>query len=658
MAHCEATVPVPGYWYSGDDDDFLLGRPGKPVALQKGGERASSAPRHAWRAAGGASPLRTTSDLRPAHGTSQHWPEYWVDSLRTRCQCSCSRRRTPSPSSGYGRWRRPLSADSWRRSHSPPRNSSVADILRDSSASRGDDPFPERRALHWPRPAKHSQHYHWDIYSPSPSAMRHRRPAVWSAGDFKRRLYEARQRGRFAEKAVLAEVADHNEMLRKLMHIPVTEMVTHIHCMHMLQIPTQDPHVEPNVSISTMSAGEAIRFFGPRGRGGAAHRGAVCVLNFANGTYHHVGGGYRNGVMAQEEELCRQIPALAASLLQAKNDGFYPFGPSTCSHPSSPARYSDVLFTQGLELVRSSERDGYEVLPYEERVPVSVISAAAPNIRHGEVNDGGLVYKTIQTIFVAPWLRQRGERIRTLILGAWGTGPFGGDPVRMAHLFALALRHDNLGSFYREVHFAIPGRDPNGAEAVFRDVLQESGLRVRHVDPLAPSVERPVSGPSMAPAAPLQAPSAAPAGTPDHAPASPPGSSAAAAEGNAVRGSPSGQRLESPPRPPSAGYGPPKPGAAVPHAQAPILEILMRLTQKLVNSGLTPRQLFTGIELLMDRILPYDDFERVLRTVDPQLTAREFRCLFREFETSGNDGIDVREFILALEALHGNMGPR
>lgn len=206
----------------------------------------------------------------------------------------------------------------------------------------------------------------------------------------------------------------------------------------------------------------------------------VCALNFANG--ETPGGGYKSGATAQEEDLCRQCPNLYTTLYTAAKEGLYPFGPCTCRSASHPEKYSDVLYTAGVVLARGGMEDGYPLMLEKDQVIMSMVAAAAPNIRFAsEISDPELIYHTVQSIFVAPRLTE--PEVNTLILGAWGCGAFGGDPKQIAELFVRALISDNFGELYKEIHFAIPKLAPtdNNYE-VFAQVLKEFQLEVVDLD--------------------------------------------------------------------------------------------------------------------------------------------------------------------------------
>merc|ERR1712187_497051 len=213
----------------------------------------------------------------------------------------------------------------------------------------------------------------------------------------------------------------------------------------------------------------------------ASKRGAVvCGLNFANGEKE--GGGYKHGATAQEEDLCRRIPTLYTSLYNAARDGCYPFGPATCTSPDRPAKYSDVLYTGHLTVARAGEEDGYQLLPKEEQRKVSLVAAAAPNIKFkDEINDTNLIYRTIRSIFIAPKMAE--PEVNTLILGAWGCGAFGGDPRVISELFGKALFQENLGQLYREVHIAIPKTSPHDVNyGTFLDYFKRCDPALREIE--------------------------------------------------------------------------------------------------------------------------------------------------------------------------------
>jgi len=296
------------------------------------------------------------------------------------------------------------------------------------------------------------------------------RATAWDAEAFRQRVAQARATGEIrAVKSVLREVSEHNYTLRDQWPVPRTVHVTLQRCLQ--SRPTGHSRA-PELTFSASSTADAALHFALAGGGRK-----VVALNFANGST--VGGGYKNGATAQEEDLCRRFPCLYTSLNNANREGLYPFGPSTCSSPDRPAKYSDVLWTPGAILARAGEVDGFSLLPPERQVAVSLVAAAAPNLRFAnppELNDSNLMYDAIKAILIAPKVMQ--PEVTTIILGAWGCGAFGGNPDDISELFCRALSDERLGRLYKEVHFAIleSGRGEDRNAKVFREALRKHGL--------------------------------------------------------------------------------------------------------------------------------------------------------------------------------------
>lgn len=290
----------------------------------------------------------------------------------------------------------------------------------------------------------------------------------WDHEDFLRRLTQAKATGEIPQiKRVLVDVSENNYVLRdKWRPLPRTVAVTNADCLRLQsQLQPRGRGREAQVSFSCETTADAIISCARRG-------GVVCALNFANGV--HVGGGYKNGAIAQEEDLCRRCPTLYTSLNFAKRDGHYPFGPSTCRSVSQPEKYHNVLYTRGIVVARGGEETGYKLLPQGEQVMCSLVTAAAPNLKGGELFDKDLLYKAVQSIFIAPVADDR--RVNTLILGAWGCGVFGCDPRQIAELFVQAIKRDRLGELYERIVFAIPSfgmRQGDSNLDVFKRTLRE-----------------------------------------------------------------------------------------------------------------------------------------------------------------------------------------
>lgn len=157
----------------------------------------------------------------------------------------------------------------------------------------------------------------------------------------------------------------------------------------------------------------------------------IAIMNFANRII--TGGCYLQGAPAQEEALCRSIPQLYTSLKQIT----YPFNVDT------------VLFTPNVRIIRDGEQ--LVILPEKERVYVSVVSAAAPDLNRESYNEFR-VNKTLKNLFYS--VKKNDSNIDTLVLGAWGCGAFLNDPIKMAHIMKNICQKYN-GMFDRII-FAIP----------------------------------------------------------------------------------------------------------------------------------------------------------------------------------------------------------
>lgn len=270
-------------------------------------------------------------------------------------------------------------------------------------------------------------------------------------------------------------MSEHNYLLRDRWPVPRTVAVPAAQC---FAHPLPPLDRDPEVSFSSMSTADAMLHFAILGD----RKRKVSGLNFANGI--NVGGGYKTGAVAQEEDLCRRMTCLYTSLNNAKRDALYPFGPSTCASRDRPAKYCDVLWTKDVILARSGDAKGFDLLPPEQQVPVSLVSAAAPNLRFAsppELCDQALLYESVKAILIASHMKQ--PEVTTVVLGAWGCGAFGGDPKNISELFCRALVHDRLGRLYREVHFAIPrfGEEDHNAD-VFRETFRREGVCFRDLD--------------------------------------------------------------------------------------------------------------------------------------------------------------------------------
>jgi uncharacterized protein (TIGR02452 family) len=161
----------------------------------------------------------------------------------------------------------------------------------------------------------------------------------------------------------------------------------------------------------------------------------VLALNFANGL--QPGGGFLQGNRAQESVLCRST-ALFATL-----DG----DPMYAAHATRPAPDSTdwAILSRDVPVFRDDVGR-----PWDRPWRLSILTCAAPYAPTiGQERSAQLMQSRIRRVLAIA----RAHGYSTLVLGAWGCGTYGNDPVRVAATFHAALR-EQAGAF-EDVVFAV-----------------------------------------------------------------------------------------------------------------------------------------------------------------------------------------------------------
>ncbi len=165
------------------------------------------------------------------------------------------------------------------------------------------------------------------------------------------------------------------------------------------------------------------------------------ALNFANGI--HPGGGFLHGARAQEEALCR-CSALYTTLA---GDAMY----REHAKRSRPDSTDWAIYSPDVPVFRTD--DGREIA---QPWLLSFITCAAPYAPSiGQPEASALLRLRIQRVLAIA----RAYGHTALVLGAWGCGAFGNDPVRTAADFREALEHTFNGAF-GDIIFAITDWSP------------------------------------------------------------------------------------------------------------------------------------------------------------------------------------------------------
>lgn len=181
------------------------------------------------------------------------------------------------------------------------------------------------------------------------------------------------------------------------------------------------------------------------------------VMNFASAV--NPGGGFLMGSVAQEEALCR-CSTLYASLASDKAKEMYLF-----NRREKIDVFSDHMLFSRVCVFRDRNCNLIDN-PYE----VSVVTVAAPNKRRYASNVSDERINEVLKHRMRVMFRVAYENgCRSLVLGAWGCGVFGNNPVDVARCFREVLVDEKYGTLFKEVVFAVLGREDGMNITAFRD---------------------------------------------------------------------------------------------------------------------------------------------------------------------------------------------
>ena len=173
--------------------------------------------------------------------------------------------------------------------------------------------------------------------------------------------------------------------------------------------------------------------------------GHLACLNYASA--RNPGGGFLGGAQAQEESL-------------ARSSALYPCQLTQRAHYDRNRAERSVLY---LDLAIWSPQvpffRGDDGAWFDRPVLASVITCAAPNagaLRQQDSFDAAEVEATLRRRAGLVLAVAAHHGVERLVLGAWGAGVFGNDPVVVADAFGALLESDYRDVF-AEVVFAVPG---------------------------------------------------------------------------------------------------------------------------------------------------------------------------------------------------------
>lgn len=186
--------------------------------------------------------------------------------------------------------------------------------------------------------------------------------------------------------------------------------------------------------------------------------GKVAILNYAS--YKFPGGLYLQGSHAQEEALCHESNLFP--ILLAFDKSYYEWNRKNLNKALYLNR---AIYTPGVVFEHNGKTKA-----------IDVITCAAPNANTAvyrcrvSKKDNEVIFEDrIRFMFAVA----EANEVDTLILGAWGCGVFGQNPIITCQLMNDALLHGCFG--IKQIYYAIPGGSYNGNYVAFEEELNKYG---------------------------------------------------------------------------------------------------------------------------------------------------------------------------------------
>ncbi len=201
----------------------------------------------------------------------------------------------------------------------------------------------------------------------------------------------------------------------------------------------------PRISVSNEATVKAVLDFSEAGIKN------IGVLNFASAK--NPGGGFLNGAMAQEESIAASSGLYHCQLKQFK---YYDENRACRS-----MMYTDyAIYSPEVIFFRD---DKFQLI--EKPVTASVLTLPAVNygqvlLRREDPNKAKETMKRRMRLTLAIFAAT-GDK--NLILGAYGCGVFGNNPVDVANWWRELLFEEGFGKLFEAIHFAVLDKSKDGA---------------------------------------------------------------------------------------------------------------------------------------------------------------------------------------------------